>query len=220
MGVGQFAVAVGEGLACARAPRRAAPRQGCCGLGADDGNACRVLMRPPPRTRSTSSSGSRRCVGRRSGALDELDRARVGQRPQAPLADERLVDAAEPAAVGRVDRRPERDRLAVHRAARRDDEVGERDRGSGRRPRRRGRSAMAGRAHGTYVPLLRRCAAARPRARRGREPRCSSTCGNSAVGLAVVERDVWRRADDDEDALWVDARARRARRGSGSKSAR
>src|SRR5947208_6096529 len=64
---------------------------------------------------------------RLAGPLAQLDRGRIGQRPQASLADEGLVDTAHPAAVGRVDGRAERDRLAVHRAAGREDEVGERD---------------------------------------------------------------------------------------------
>ena len=60
-------------------------------------------------------------------ALAQLERARVGERRSRPCADQLLVDAAEPAAVGRVDRHAERRRLAVHRPAGRDDEVGERD---------------------------------------------------------------------------------------------
>ena len=114
--------------------------------------------------------------------LLQLERARVGQRPQPVRADQRLVDAAEPAAVGRVDRRPERDRLAVHRPAGRDDEVGERDqalrldgvvrddqRGQGEAP--------------DVAPLL-----LGPRQHdgvdtRARVPTRASTCGNSGFDL-------------------------------------
>src|SRR5437763_8556952 len=46
-------------------------------------------------------------------SLAYLDGVRIGERPQAPLAYERLVDTPEPAAVGRVHRRAERHRLAV-----------------------------------------------------------------------------------------------------------
>ena len=62
-----------------------------------------------------------------AGALDELDRPRVGQRPQPAVPDELLVDAAEPPAERGVDRRAQRDGLSVHRAAGGDHEVGERD---------------------------------------------------------------------------------------------
>src|SRR6476660_2759991 len=54
--------------------------------------------------------------------LLELERTRVGQRAQSIRANQRLVDAAEPAAVRRVDRRAEGDGLAVHRPAGRDDQ--------------------------------------------------------------------------------------------------
>src|SRR5437899_8159214 len=55
--------------------------------------------------------------------LLEVERARVGEGPQPALADQQLVDAADPAAVRRVDGDAERRGLAVHRPAGRDDEV-------------------------------------------------------------------------------------------------
>ena len=60
-------------------------------------------------------------------ALADLDLLRIGERPEPALADERLVDAAEATRVRGVDGRPQRDGLAVHRAAGRDDQIGERD---------------------------------------------------------------------------------------------
>ena len=68
---------------------------------------------------------------RSCGALFQLQRAGVGQRPQPAGADQRFVDAAEPAAVGGVDGRAERGGLAVHRPAGGDDEVGEGDQALG-----------------------------------------------------------------------------------------
>src|SRR5919197_1772583 len=55
----------------------------------------------------------------------ELDR--ICEPLEQALADQHLVDAAEAAAEGRVDRYAERDRLAVHRPPCRDDEVGKGD---------------------------------------------------------------------------------------------
>ena len=63
----------------------------------------------------------------RALALLQVERARVGERHEPALADQRLVHAAEPAAVRRVDGHAERRGLAVHRPAGRDDDVGERD---------------------------------------------------------------------------------------------
>src|SRR5262245_5465164 len=60
-------------------------------------------------------------------SLLQLERARVGERPQAAVPDQHLVDAADAAAVRRVDGDAESRGLAVHRPAGRDDEVGERD---------------------------------------------------------------------------------------------
>ena len=67
-------------------------------------------------------------AARASGlALSELDRCCLGERSEASLADQCLVDSAELPGEGRVDGRPERDRLPVHRPAGRDDEVSEGD---------------------------------------------------------------------------------------------
>ena len=53
----------------------------------------------------------------RAIALVQLERSGVGERTEPPLADQLLVDAAEPSAVRRVDGDAERRGLAVHRPA-------------------------------------------------------------------------------------------------------
>ena len=103
-----------------------------------------------------------------------------------PCADQLLVDAAEPAAVGRVDRDAERRRLAVHRPAGRDDEVGERDQALRVDGLARGRSptAAASERRSRAAP---RCAGSRTRARRRacRGARASAgRAGSSAGGRA------------------------------------
>ena len=141
----------------------------------------------------------------RGVALVQVERARVGQRLQAPVADQLLVDAAEPAPVRRVDGDAERRCLAVHRAARRDDEVGERDQAL--RVDRGLREDHGREVEGAHVLAL----LLRPRehervdvleptemVERHREER---------VRVAVVERDVRRRAEHDEHAARVDAEA-------------
>ena len=97
---------------------------------------------------------------------------------QPPLADQRLVDAAEPAAVGRVDGHAERRRLAVHRPAGGDDEVGERDQALRVDGADRGRSPTGARAarRSRAAPSVRGSTTACT-SRRG--PRCSSVCGKS-----------------------------------------
>ena len=97
------------------------------GLGRGRGRAQAQHHAAAPRTRSTSTCGSRRVRPRRAARLTSSIARGSDSGRRRPVADERLVDAAEPAAVGRVDRRAERDRLAVHRPAGRDDEVDERD---------------------------------------------------------------------------------------------
>src|SRR4051812_43101203 len=62
-----------------------------------------------------------------SAALLELECPRVGERPQALFPQEHLVDTAKSPAVRGVDGDSERRRLAVHRPAGRDDQVGESD---------------------------------------------------------------------------------------------
>ena len=57
----------------------------------------------------------------------EHDLVGARQPAQAALGDQALVDRAEPALERRPDRRAERDRLAVHRPAGGDHEVGEGD---------------------------------------------------------------------------------------------
>src|SRR5215211_5873958 len=67
-------------------------------------------------------------VGR---ALLERQRRRVGQAVHATRCDELLVDSAETSLERRPHGRAERDGLAIHRAARADDEVGKGDQGRG-----------------------------------------------------------------------------------------
>src|SRR5512132_421623 len=57
--------------------------------------------------------------------LLQLEGTRIGQGTEPIGPDERLVDAAEPAAVGGVDGSAQGHRLAVHRSPGRDDEIGE-----------------------------------------------------------------------------------------------
>ena len=84
-----------------------------------------------PRIVSTSRAGSRLVGAAPRGALPNSSaRGSVSGRSR-PDADQRFVDAAEAAAVGRVDGGAERGRLAVHRAAGGDDEVGEGDQALG-----------------------------------------------------------------------------------------
>ena len=61
---------------------------------------------------------------RRGVALAQLDLLGPLEAPHAPVGDQLLVDRAEAALERGPDRRPERDRLAVHRAAGADHEVG------------------------------------------------------------------------------------------------
>src|SRR5262245_27792094 len=58
-------------------------------------------------------------------SLLEPQRPRIRERREPAVPDQPLVDAAEPRRVRRVDRNAERGRLAVHRAAGRDDQVGQ-----------------------------------------------------------------------------------------------
>ena len=135
-------------------------------------------------------------------ALVQVERARVGERSQPPVADELLVDAAEPAAVGRVHGHAERRRLAVHRAAGRDDDIGERDEALRVHGAIRDDHGRQVEAADVLALLLRprqheRVDAVVPAevVERAREQR---------VRVPVVERDVRRWAEDDEDALPVD----------------
>src|ERR1700730_660163 len=65
--------------------------------------------------------------GERALAQAQLERIRARQLAQAAFLDQALVDGSHPAPKGRVFRRAAWTRLAVHRAARRDHEVGECD---------------------------------------------------------------------------------------------
>ena len=84
----------------------------------------------PPRGRAAGRGTSRGRAGLASARLRRAfddERAGIGDRHEASLADQLLVDAAEPSAERRVDGDAERRRLAVHRPTGGDDEVAERD---------------------------------------------------------------------------------------------
>src|SRR5215218_7054761 len=125
-----FPAAAGNAVSAARAARAAAhapatenlfisspPRIGCIGT---------VILRCREQEVEQQPGVTPGAV---EGAvpLAQVERARVGERAQAPFADEHLVDPADPAAVGRIDRDAERGGLAIHRPAGRDNEVCEGD---------------------------------------------------------------------------------------------
>ena len=96
----------------------------------------------PSSSRFTSSRGSRRT--RSCAASGRASRPRSARRVRpacaaAPRASSALVDRAQPALERRVDGRAERDRLAVHGTARRDDQVREGHQALARRSRARAR---------------------------------------------------------------------------------
>ena len=90
----------------------------CWGVGAQRGEQ---QVEQHVRVAADAASRSRPAALRRSRARGPLERR------EPAVADQLLVDAAEPPAEGRVDRHAERDGLAVHRPAGGDDEVRERD---------------------------------------------------------------------------------------------
>ena len=153
------------------------------------------------RSRSSMSCGARRVrppSSSRPRSLAAARAPRVGQRHEPALADQPLVDAAEPAAVRRVDRHAERHGLAVHRPAGRDDEVGERDqalRVDGALGDDHGRQ----RERADVGALL-----LRPRDDDGVHALVAAEVlerlREERVRVAVVERDVRRRPQDDDDA--------------------
>ena len=148
------------------------------------------------------SRGSRRTRSdSRRHALLELERARVGQRSQSAFAEQHLVDSAEPAAVRRVHGNSERaaSRFIVP-------------------PAETTRSASAirlcastarsgtisdGRRGCARIPLL-RAAGQDDRMHAALPSQVGKQAREERVRAAVVERDVRRRADDDECPLPVD----------------
>ena len=167
------------------------------------GAQCGQASRADSRNRSISAGSRRTAVDVGLVALRQLERPRVGERLQPPFADQLLVDAAEPAAVRRVDGHAERGRLAVHRPAGRDDEVGERDqalRVDGA-VRAGSPTAARGAARTRAAP---RSAAGRTRAR-SRPAEVLERLREERVRVPVVERHVGRRPQDDEHARRVDA---------------
>ena len=153
------------------------------------------------RMASTQSCGSRgwRAPGSES-RLVSSSASGIDQRAQPALGDQALVDRAHPAAEDRVDGGAERDRLAVHRPARADDEVGVGDQALRVDRCARGRSATRSRAS------RRLALGARDqhgdRAGLGGEP--VEDRGVERVAL-VVGGSLRRRADDGEHRARVDA---------------
>src|SRR5207342_90528 len=135
--------------------------------------------------------------------LLQLEGTRIGQGTEPIGPDERLVDAAEPAAVGGVDGSAQGHRLAVHRSPGRDDEIGESDealrldgvvrddqRGQGEAPDVLALLLGTRQNHGVDTRV-------RP------DPR--EDLREQGIRLAVIERDIRRWAHDDHHALSVDA---------------
>ena len=105
----------------------------CAVPGRDSGRAQATRRRRQPR-------GRRRPAGSRIARVEDADRGlalaqrqarRVVEDPQPALGDQRLVDPAHAPGEGGEDGGAERDRLAVHRAAGADHEVGEGDQALG-----------------------------------------------------------------------------------------
>jgi hypothetical protein len=118
------------------------------------------------------------------------------------MADQVLVDAAQPAAVGGVDGHSQGSCLTVHRAARRDDEIRERNQALrvdgllGDDHRRQGERAhvvalLLGPRDHERVHVLQVAEVLEGH----REQR---------IRMAVVQRDIGRRAQHDEDALGIE----------------
>ena len=127
----------------------------------------------------------------------------MGKEAQPSLAEESLVDAAQLASEGGIDGHAQRYRLPVHRPSRRDDEVGQRDQALAiHRPigdEERGQSERA-----YESPLL---------GRAGKDDGVDVSppaehleqAQEERVWPAVVEGDVGGRAENDHDAVSVDA---------------
>ncbi len=169
-------------------------------------------MRPPEGSRSSGkidqdssaeSMRSSRSAGSRSvGAVRvgrSLDAKLVGRREDAQpsLLHERGIHRAESSGERRVGGNAERDRLAVHRPAGRDDEVGERD--EALRVERPARDDERGQR--TRVNLrraARSCVGGRRRARPGRAPSRSSTSAKSGLPCRWYSETLGRRPHDDD----------------------
>ena len=139
----------------------------------------RVVEERSAGVHAASSDG--RCASGCLRSTQAMPRARVRASVRSrPSAHEPLVDRAHPAREGRVDGRSERDRLAVHRPARRDDEVGERDEAQGvdRSVRHERGTAKRRRGSSRAAPA---CAGARRHGRRGSDPSRSSTSAKSGL---------------------------------------
>src|SRR6266511_5696111 len=140
-----------------------------------------------------------------AAALDEVERASVSERSQAPLSNQPLVHSSEPAAVGSVDGGPERHRLAIHRPARGHDQVGERYQAL--TVNRTLRDDERGKLEARDVGALRGGAWKDDGVNSLVAPEVKQDLGEQRVRLAVVKRDVRWRSQDDDDAVGVDPEA-------------
>src|SRR5262249_36975735 len=122
--------------------------------------------------------------------------------PEPSLADQTLVHCSEPAREGRVDGNAERDGLAVHGPARRDDQIREGDE-TLRVDRVLGDEERGEAGRGDRALLL-----ARPREHDGVDTSIGAEpldhVREERVLVAVVERDLRWRADDDEHATPIE----------------
>ncbi len=134
---------------------------------------------------------------------DELQAGGVGEEAQATVGDQPLVDRAQLSCERRPHRRAEGDRLAVHGAAGRDDQVGDGDQAlrvdgvlredQRRKAQRRDRRVLlggAGQHDGVHAVV-------------GAEP--PEHVGEEGIPVPVVQGHLGRRADDGDDAVTVNA---------------
>ncbi len=188
-------------------------------VGGGEASACPSGLTVSPRAPTAAGRASARDRARTTDTARRLlrqhERVGSGQLRQPPVRDQPLVDRAHRAGERRPHRRAERDRLAIHRAAGRDDEVGERDQALGV-DRVLGQDERRQRRLAQRVPLGRR-AREHDRLHRGIGAEPLEHVSEERVPVAVVERDLGRRAHDDEHATQFGSerrgRARRAPRG-------
>ena len=147
-------------------------------------------------SRSSISSGSRWTTPPPVAFFSSTSASASVSSASRPSRDQPLVDRAHRAGERRPHRRAERDCLAVHRAAGRDDEIGERDQALGV-DRVLGQDERGQRGLAQRIPLRRR-PREHHRLHRGIGAEALEHVGEERVAVAVVERDLGWGADDDE----------------------